>query len=167
VLACAACRGYDARDMQFTIEHLFEHPHHRMAVATLIHEEFWTNVAGASSERMATRLARADSANRLPLSMLALADGQPVGAINLVENDDEQHPEWAPWLAGLVVAQPWRGQGVGSVLVNTLLEQARRLGFERVYFGTDGPGFYQRLGAVVHQQPREGFWFMRFELGVG
>jgi hypothetical protein len=33
-----------------------------------------------------------------------------------------------------------------------------------VYFGTDGPRFYERLGAVVHHVPREDFWFMRFDL---
>jgi hypothetical protein len=33
-----------------------------------------------------------------------------------------------------------------------------------VYFGTDGPGFYSRLGAVEQEQVREDFWFMRFDL---
>jgi len=31
-------------------------------------------------------------------------------------------------------------------------------------FGTDGPGFYARLGAVVHERPRADYWLMRFEL---
>jgi hypothetical protein len=44
------------------------------------------------------------------------------------------------------------------------LIEARRLKFDRVYFGTDGPRFYERLGAVVHHVPRDGFWFMRFDL---
>ena len=51
-----------------------------------------------------------------------------------------------------------------SLLVRTLIEHARRLKLPRVYFGTDGPAFYTRLGAVVYQVPREGFWFMRFDL---
>jgi hypothetical protein len=42
--------------------------------------------------------------------------------------------------------------------------EAQRLGFQRVYFGTDGPGFYLCLGAVVHEQVRDDFWFMRFDL---
>ena len=64
----------------------------------------------------------------------------------------------------MVVAAPYRGQGVGSLLVRTLIGHARRLRLPRVYFGTDGPGFYTRLGAVVHEVPRERFWFMRFDL---
>lgn len=145
--------------------HLFEQPQHRNAVARLIHEEFWTAVPGASVDGMAERLRQADRADRLPQCRVALHQGQPVGAVNLIDSDDDDHPEWSPWLAGMVVAEAWRGQGIGSALVRALLADARRLGLQRVYFGTDGPGFYTRLGAVHHQQPREGFWFMRFDLG--
>ena len=150
--------------MNLSIVHLFEAPEHRVAAASLIHHEFWLDVWGASTERRAARLALADRADQLPLALIALHDGHLVGAINLVDNDDENHPEWHPWLAGMVVAPDWRGQGIGSALVTALLAHARRLGFERVYFGTDGPGFYTRLGALHHEQPQPGFWFMRFEL---
>jgi len=146
------------------IVHLFEMPQHRAAVARLIHDEFWAAVPGASAEAMAARLGQAASADRIPLCRVALAGDQLAGVVNLVESDDDHHREWSPWLAGLVVAAPWRGRGVGSALVRTLLDDARRLGAPRVYFGTDGPAFYTRLGAVEHHVPRPGFWFMRFEL---
>lgn len=151
--------------MSLSIVHLFDAPEHCAATAALIHNQFWLDVPGASTERMQARLAQVHSANSLPLALIALRDEQLVGAVNLVENDDEDHPEWRPWLAGMVVAEAWRGQGIGSALVTALLAHARRLGFERVFFGTDGPGFYTRLGAEHHEQPRAGFWFMRFELG--
>jgi predicted N-acetyltransferase YhbS len=150
--------------LQFDIAHLCEVPEHRPQVAELIHEEFWVTVQGASAEGMARRLGEAGDISRLPLCLVALHQGRPIGTVNLVDNDDDSHRDWHPWLAGMVVDRAWRGQGVGSALVQALLAHARRLGFARVYFGTDGPGFYARLGAVVHQQPRPGFWFMRFEL---
>ena len=139
-------------------------PQHRLAVASLIHHEFWTEVAGASVQGMHDRLGQAASPDRVPLCLVALHEGQPIGVVNLVDNDDDDHTDWHPWLAGMVVAGEWRGQGVGSALVLALVGHARRLGFERLWFGTDGPGFYERLGAVRHLQPREGFWFMRFDL---
>ncbi len=150
--------------LHVTVLHLFEVPRHRQAVAELIHNEFWTTVPGASVETMAARLLQASQADRVPLCLVALHGGQVAGVVNLVDNDDDDHVEWAPWLAGMVVREDSRGRGVGSALVRELLAQARRLGFERVYFGTDGPGIYTRLGAVVHEQPRSGFWFMRFDL---
>ncbi len=143
---------------------LFTVPHCRAAVARLIHDEFWTEVPGATAEGMARRLQNAAHADRIPLCLVALRAGHPVGAVNLVDSDDDDHPEWRPWLAGMVVAAPWRGQGIGSLLVRTLLQRARALGLPRVYFGTDGPGFYTRLGAVLHQPVRADFCFMRFDL---
>jgi predicted N-acetyltransferase YhbS len=150
--------------MDFTISHLFEQPQHRHAVAELIHNEFWTEVPAASVEKMAARLGDASTADALPLCLIALNGDELLGAINLVDNDDDDHTDWHPCLAGMVVAAPHRGQGIGSQLVLALLAEAQRLNFDRVYFGTDGPRFYKRLGAVVHHVPRDGFWFMRFDL---
>jgi predicted N-acetyltransferase YhbS len=150
--------------MDVSIYHLFAQPPRRDAVAALIHNEFWTDVPGASIEKMAARLGQASTADALPLCLIALRGDELLGAVNLVDNDDDDHTDWHPWLAGMVVAAPHRGQGIGSQLVRALLVEAKRLNFYRVYFGTDGPRFYERLGAVVHLVPREGFWFMRFDL---
>jgi predicted N-acetyltransferase YhbS len=147
-----------------TIVALYEVPQHIAAAAALIHNEFWLDVPGASVAGMHARLAGGVRADVLPLSLVAVHDAQVIGVVNLVDNDDEQHPQWHPWLAGMVVAEAWRGQGVGSALVRVLLQRARELRYPRVYFGTDGPGFYSRLGAVHHEQPRADFWFMRFDL---
>ncbi len=151
--------------MAVTIRHLFEVPQHRQAVAELIHDEFWITVPGASAAAMADRLAQATTPDGVPLCLVAVQGDEAVGTVNLVTSDGDSRPEWTPWLAGMVVARGWRGQGVGSTLVLALLEEARRLGIRRLHFGTDGPGFYTRLGATLQQEARPGFWFMHFELG--
>lgn len=154
--------------MPVHITHLFEVPHHRISVASLIHDEFWTEVPGASVQAMAERIAQARSADAVPLCLVAVNHSDEVlGAVNLVESDNDDHPEWTPWLAGMVVAAPWRSRGVGTALVQALLAHARRLGLQQVYLGSDGPGFYTRLGAAVHARPRKGFCFLRFDLGAG
>lgn len=146
-----------------SLHHLCEVPWWRREAAALIHEEFWLTVPGASEDSMFERLAQAAGSDRVPLCLLALHEGQLAGVVNLVDNDDEEHADWRPWLAGMVVAERFRGRGVGSALVRGLLTECWKLGFERVYFGTDGPGFYTRLGAVPQLQPQPRFWFMRFE----
>jgi predicted N-acetyltransferase YhbS len=145
--------------------HLCQRPALRDAVAALIHHEFWGDVPGASPEGMAKRLANADSTDRLPLCRVAVHEGAPVGVVNLIDWDDPNPRVGTPWLAGMVVVPAWRGHGLGSRLVTTLLDDARQLGQQQVFLGTDGPGFYTRLGAVVHQQTRPDFWLMRFDLG--
>ena len=64
----------------------------------------------------------------------------------------------------MVVVPERRGQGIGSMLVKAMARQAARLGFEQLWFGTDGPGFYERLGAVKHLQRGAGFWIMKLPL---
>ena len=147
----------------FEVHHLFERPQLGVAAASLIHHAFWTQVPGASVEAMATRLQQAASADRVPLCLVAVQAAEVTGVVNLVDSDDDDHTEWTPWLAGMVVRADCRGRGVGTALVSELLGHAWRLGVERVYFGTDGPGFYARLGAVMQEHPRPGFWFMRFD----
>jgi predicted N-acetyltransferase YhbS len=84
--------------------------------------------------------------------------------VNLIDNDDRKRTHLHPWLAAMVVVEGFRGMGIGSRLVQALLAEARRLGFPCVYFGTDGPGFYTRLGAVLHEQVTPEFCIMRFPL---
>jgi GNAT superfamily N-acetyltransferase len=152
--------------MTVRIDHLFHHPHHLGFAARLIHGEFWVDVKnGFSVADLEGFLGNATDPGRIPLSLLALDDaGEPVGTINLIDNDDATLPELHPWLAALVVLPAWRGRGVGSALVRALAAEAARLGFEQLYFGTDGPGFYERLGAQRHLERGPGFWIMRLPL---
>ena len=152
--------------------HLFEVPHAAPAVASLIHAEFWSDVPGTSPDTLAARLAEAHRADVLPLCRVALDAGAPgsvpvgvpVGVVNLIDYDDPNPRVGRPWLAGLVVVPAWRGRGLGTRLVRAALDDARRLGETEVVLGTDGPGFYERQGATVHQQLRPDFWLMRFDL---
>lgn len=144
--------------------HLCQVPQLRPAVARMIHAEFWADVPGASPQGMEQRLAQAVSSDALPLCLVALDDGVPVGVANLIDHDDPNPRVGTPWLAGLVVAPLWRGRGLGSRLVQALCDDARRLGRTELFLGSDGPGFYTRLGGQVHQQLRPDFWLLRFAL---
>ena len=136
----------------------------RAAVARMIHAEFWADVPGASPDAMAERLALAVSPEALPLCRVAMHGDMPVGVANLIDYDDPNPRVGRPWLAGLVVLPGWRGRGLGSRLVRAVLDDAHRLGETEVFLGTDGPGFYQSLGARLHQPLRLDFWLLRFSL---
>ena len=100
----------------------------------------------------------------MPLSLIALVDGQLAGTVNLIENDDEKRAHLRPWLAAMVVREDLRGRGIGTALVNALLADSQLMNISAVYFGTDGPGFYERLGALKHEHVRDDFAIMKFDL---
>ena len=106
----------------FQVFHLFELPHLRIQVATMIHDEFWSDVVDASPNLMAKRLEMAGADNSLPLCRIATVNDDPVGVVNLIDYDDPNPRVDRPWLAGLVVMPDWRGQGLGSMLVKRFLK---------------------------------------------
>lgn len=136
----------------------------RLAVARMLHAEFWQDVPDASPESLDTRLALAASPDALPLCRVALEDGLPAGVANLIDYDDPNPRVGTPWLAGLLVVPHGRRRGLGSRLVEVACDDARRLGHRELFLGTDGPGFYARLGACVHRRLRPDFRLQRIAL---
>lgn len=131
------------------IDHLFNHRAHLPTIANAIYEEFWVGRPGYSPAVFEQLLEDASGADRIPLSLVALVDDRPAGTINLIDNDDEARTHLHPWLAALVVFPEYRGHGIGSALVRRLLDEAARLGYGEVFFGTETPEFYTRLGATI------------------
>jgi len=68
-------------------------------------------------------------------------DGQLLGVCAL-------HISWAGWaeIRSLYVREEDRGCGIGTKLVEKCLEDARRLGVDRVFTLTYRPGFFERIG---------------------
>jgi predicted N-acetyltransferase YhbS len=145
------------------VAHLFEHAECNPTVARWIYEEFWADKQRHTAESLDALLRQATRPDRIPLSLLALHNSNPVGTINLIENDDEDRPHLTPWLAALYVKPEFRRQGIGSLLVRTLQSHARRLGIRGLYLGTDNPAFYSRLGSVVVEPLDRGSCIMFLE----
>jgi len=152
--------------MNIQIEHLCECPEHLGTVAQWIHEEWWSEKPGHTVETMAARLGEARDRNAVPLSLVALHAGHPVGTVNLVANDNEGRPDLTPWLAALLVAPEHRGQGVGSDLVRSVVGEATRLRIRQLYLGTDTPEYYARLGAEMYEEVSSDYCIMSIKTGV-
>lgn len=150
--------------MTIRIEPLPRHPQHLSAVARLVYDEFWAGRPDGLSEAYLCAAFGGELPGRVLASLVALEGDTLLGCVHLIDNDDESLPALHPWLAALVVVPGRRGQGIGSALVRALMNEARAMGFERLWFGTDGPGFYERLGAVKHLHKGGDFWIMSLPL---
>lgn len=88
-----------------------------------------------------------DELDAVAVHVLALVDGQPVGTGRLVVNDDG-----SARVGRMAVLRPHRYRGVGSAVLEALVEFARQRGVERVVLAgqVHAIPFYERFGFVAN-----------------
>ena len=78
-------------------------------------------------------------ANRdyLPIALVACdASGRPLGACSVRKDVFEPYSHAGPWLRGLYVHPPYRGQGIAQQLIRAASDHAARLQLPRLYAAT-------------------------------
>ena len=122
---------------------------HIPALAKLWYEEISQHwVPDASIEKAKKRLITHLNKEAIPMAMVALQDGSPVGMVCLRETDGIR-PGVTPWLGSLVVNPKFRGQKVGERLINSVKTQAKLFHHNILYllaFDPTIPLWYARLG---------------------
>ena len=96
----------------------------------------------------------------MPGTLVAVAQGAPVGAVCLVEHDMPGHEAVAgmsPWIKGLYVDQPARRHGYGALLVSRCETWAAALGHHALYLYTE------RGSAAEQPYKRLGWRIIRYE----
>jgi predicted N-acetyltransferase YhbS len=92
----------------------------------------------------------------LPLTLVAIEAGEPVGTASLKAFDIETRSDLGPWLTSLYVAKPWRRRGIGSSLVKAAEQKAAELKIRKLFLFTTDPAlvvpFYSRLGWIVKEK---------------
>ncbi|CCD90015.1 Conserved protein of unknown function; putative GCN5-related N-acetyltransferase [Bradyrhizobium sp. ORS 285] len=76
---------------------------------------------------------------RLPMVLVARRGPMYVGSANLLASEMTIRPALSPWMAQLFVTDSSRGRGVGSALIQAMMNRAFALGFQRVHLFTSGP----------------------------
>lgn len=105
-------------------------------------------VPGSTVEQVKQKLMTHLNRDKLPLSFVALIDGQAVGMASLRVTDGIK-PELTPWLGSLVVDPKYRKLDVGEKLINKVKEEALSRGYSALYllaFDPTIPNWYSRLG---------------------
>jgi GNAT superfamily N-acetyltransferase len=140
---------------------LSDYPEFVPVVARWHWQEWGHTDPGGTLAAWTAGLARQAGADRIPGTLVAVAERAPVGAVCLVEGDMPGHEAVAglsPWIKGLYVDQPARHQGYGALLMSRCETWAAALGHEVLYLYTErGSGaeqLYKRLGwqIIRHDQ---------------
>jgi len=84
----------------------------------------------------------------LPCFYLLLDGKKIIGSYALITNDFNSRQDLWPWLAALYVEAEYRGKSLGAMLLKNGADEARRLGFQKLYLLTDHIGYYEKYGWV-------------------
>lgn len=132
---------------EIAIRHLFEAPEALPLLARWFVEEWGPYYGPEGPGDAEADLRAANDSGRLPICLVAFdASGGVTGTIALRAESIVSHRHLTPWLAALLVAPEHRRRGIGSALIEAIEDQARRLGHERLYVGTDEAGLVERRG---------------------
>lgn len=82
----------------------------------------------------------------LPRWYLMLHKTEIIGTFGLIANDFISRQDLWPWLCALYLEEDYRGRKLGSKLLEHGRNEAKSLGFRKVYLCTDHTGYYEKYG---------------------
>ncbi|WP_119309881.1 GNAT family N-acetyltransferase [Cohaesibacter haloalkalitolerans] len=131
---------------QFEFARLTDLPHMVDACAVL-NEAEWGDGSDESLEMRRAGFRRLAFAADNEDAILCLAEnGELAGLCILIENDFPDFPDLGPWLASLIVAPAYRGQGLARRLVAETENLAREFGEEGLFVHSRSPELFRALG---------------------
>ena len=82
------------------------------------------------------------------ISILGLIDNENlVGFISLFKYDDVDDCDLTPWYATMYVKKEYRKMGLSKKLNDAILNEARKLGYKKVYLKSTLVNYYEKFGA--------------------
>lgn len=129
------------------IDYLSNHPHQIPLVAQWLYDMWGYHDPTNTPDKKAEQLRHNANLRQIPTCFVAIEEGQLLGSAALIVSDLSIRPELTPWLASVLVGEAYRNRGVGSALVQRVMEEAAALGVETLHLITpDKQSFYKRLG---------------------
>ena len=90
--------------------------------------------------------------DRVPMALVAFEGAILAGTVCLKTHDMDTRLDLSPWLAGLYVAGPRRGRGIGTALVKAVEQEATALGIRKLYLYTPSAEvFYLKMGWLTRE----------------
>ena len=124
----------------FKVASLAEHPHHWQTAAEWSFEAWKHDFPSDTVQTYLDQYALAASESEELLEVFAAIDSQDdlLGVATLVDDDElPDATEPGPWLAAVFVTPDARKLGVGSALVEHVVNRARELGYSKIYLYTE------------------------------
>ena len=97
----------------------------------------WLIHKNLSFELVALEYKKRAKSDELPCSFVAFWDEFPVGMVSVRKTDLMSREDLSPWMSALYVLPEYRNRGIGSELINAVLNASRTKGFKRIFLFLD------------------------------
>jgi len=114
------------------------------------HEEWGYFNPGDSVAKRITNLQAHLGRKQIPTTFVSLSRGILLGSASLIAHNMDTRMDLSPWLSSIYVLPEHRSRGIGTALVQRIIEEAIELGVETLYlFTSNRKGFFASLGWSV------------------
>lgn len=91
------------------------------------------------------------------ISVLGLIDNNIlIGFISLFKYDGNERKDLTPWYATMFVKKEYRKFGYSKLLNDAILNEAKKLGYNKVYLKSDLINYYEKFGAKFIEKLNNG-----------
>lgn len=91
------------------------------------------------------------------ISILGLVDDNVlIGFISLFNYDGDERKDLTPWYATMYVKKVYRGKGLSKILNDAIINEAKRLGYDKVYLKSELVNYYEKFGAIYIEDLKSG-----------
>lgn len=134
-------------------------PQHIPKLVDLVFDEWSIYDATLTKEQLRDSFTKRLNDSKLPLTVVALHNGSPLGFVSLKEKDHEEFNYLSngnPWLGTLLVIQEERNNGLGKELLKMASIIAKGLGHSSIFLYISNPDclkwYYARGAKFIQSQ---------------
>ncbi len=135
------------------ISNLLQYPAFADTIADRGWNAWWTE-SGVSIEDYRAHLDPMLEAEGIPSAFVAHEKDRYIGSVLIIENDLDERPDYAPWIAALWVEPEFRRQGIAAQLIARSREHIATLGHDTCYLcaTADKRPYYLKQGFTLIEE---------------
>ena len=80
------------------------------------------------------------------ITKILVDDSKLIGVIQLLLNDNISVLDYKPWLSNLYIKEEYRGNNLSSLLINDIINEAKEIGYKKIYLHSKHVNFYEKYG---------------------
>jgi GNAT superfamily N-acetyltransferase len=142
-----------SKSMNYEVKQLSERPECLGTVGAWIYNQWWSKRYD-DPEVVFSWLRTHTRKDTVPFTVVAFADGVPIGSCSVIQNDCKHRMQYTPWVAAVYVKPEMRGRGIASMILQEAAAVATRANVAGLYIdclATTAP-VYERNGWTTYER---------------